>query len=271
MTGQELTMKGAKMALKALILDVDGTLAETADVKRAAFNQAFAEIGIDWIWGRAVFQQIHVSAAPGNEANFYARLRHPELALKLSRNGALGRIQSRQQDIYRGLLEAGAAQLRPGIARLLAEAVTGRVKLALCSTGPRQDFEMLLFNQFGHEMVDALAASVSAEDVPTRSLMHAYQLCLKRLGITAQQALVIDDSGPGCAAAARLGLTVIATPGRYTITDRFADAHLVISDLGHPAAPFSVKRGDAAGQSYVTLDALRQWHQHAIPAALTAA
>ena len=48
------------MALKALILDVDGTIAETADVKRAAFNQAFAEIGLDWVWGRAVLSYCQI-------------------------------------------------------------------------------------------------------------------------------------------------------------------------------------------------------------------
>ena len=38
-------------ALKALIFDVDGTLADTErDGHRVAFNQAFAEAGLDWDW-----------------------------------------------------------------------------------------------------------------------------------------------------------------------------------------------------------------------------
>lgn len=251
------------MALKAIILDVDGTMAETADVKRAAFNQAFAEIGLDWVWGRIVFQQILNSTLQGGEAAYYARVRHPDLAIALQQNGALAQINRRQQMIYRSLLEAGAAQLRPGIARLMAEAVSGRVKLALCSNGPRQEFETLLYNRFGREMVDALAASVSSEDVKVATPVQAYQLCLKRLALSPQDVVVIEDSAAGCAAAARLGMTVIATPGQYSIADHFRDAALVISDLGHPAAPFSVLRGDACSVGYASIAALRLWHAHA--------
>ena len=38
------------MALEALIFDVDGTLAETEELHRTAFNQAFSEAGLNWHW-----------------------------------------------------------------------------------------------------------------------------------------------------------------------------------------------------------------------------
>jgi beta-phosphoglucomutase-like phosphatase (HAD superfamily) len=251
------------MALKALILDVDGTIAETADVKRAAFNQAFAEIGLDWVWGRAVFQEILAGSVQGGEAAYYAHLRQPEIVNNMSKNGALEQIHRRQQTIYRNLLEAGAAQLRPGIARLMGEAMTGRVKLALCSIGPRLEFETLIFNRFGFDMLNAITASVAAEDLKTHSLAAAYRQCLAKLSVSASDCLAIDDSGAGCAAAARLGMTVIATPGHYWQGESFRDAELVLSDLGHPAAPFSVLRGDAKGIGHVTLAALNLGHGRA--------
>ena len=40
------------MTLEALIFDVDGTLAETEEAHRAAFNRTFAAHGIDWDWSR---------------------------------------------------------------------------------------------------------------------------------------------------------------------------------------------------------------------------
>jgi len=258
-----MTVKGAEMDLRALILDVDGTLAQTADVKRAAFNQAFAEAGLDWIWGRVVFQQIITRTSPGGEAGYYAHIRHPEVSQEMARNGTLEKIQRRQQTIYHGLLESGAVQLRPGVARLMAEAVAGRVKLALCSTGPRQEFETLIYNRFGREMLEALATTVALEDLKTPSLGRAYGLCLQRLSLAAPEVLVIEDSGVGCIAAARLGLTVIATPSQYTCQDQFRAADLVISDLGHPAAPFSIIKGDASGAGHVTLETLRHWHNRA--------
>jgi phosphoglycolate phosphatase-like HAD superfamily hydrolase len=39
------------LGFKALIFDVDGTLADTErDGHRPAFNAAFAEAGLDWVW-----------------------------------------------------------------------------------------------------------------------------------------------------------------------------------------------------------------------------
>jgi beta-phosphoglucomutase-like phosphatase (HAD superfamily) len=248
------------MTLKAVIFDVDGTLAETADVKRAAFNQAFAEVGLDWVWNRAVFAQILSSALPGCEVEFFALLRQPAEFNRLESSGLLDRIHRRQQQIYRGLLEAGAAPLRPGVARLMAEVVGERLPLALCSTGPRQEFETLLFNRFGLEMVDALTCSVAAEDLQGHSPLKAYRRCLEKLGLPAFEVLVIDDCAKGVAAAASLGMCVIATPGHYNLHEKFTGAKRVLSDLGHPAAPFSALGGDEPGISHVTLTTLRLWH-----------
>ena len=44
--------------LKALIFDVDGTLADTESAHRAAFNQAFAELGMDWHWDEALYTRL---------------------------------------------------------------------------------------------------------------------------------------------------------------------------------------------------------------------
>ena len=46
------------MALKALIFDVDGTLAETEEAHRAAFNRTFAEFGFDVEWGVDEYHQL---------------------------------------------------------------------------------------------------------------------------------------------------------------------------------------------------------------------
>ena len=44
--------------LKALIFDVDGTLADTEAAHRAAFNEAFAQEGMDWHWDLPLYTQL---------------------------------------------------------------------------------------------------------------------------------------------------------------------------------------------------------------------
>jgi beta-phosphoglucomutase-like phosphatase (HAD superfamily) len=249
------------MTLKAVIFDVGGTIAETADVKRAAFNQAFAEVGLDWVWGRAAFAQVLSNALPGAEVEFYALLRHPDMFNRLEANGLLDQIPRRQQQIYFNLSEAGAATLRPGVARLMGEVIASGVRLALCSTGPRLEFETLLFNRFGLEIHDAISVSVAAEDLQGASPVQAYRTCLERLRLHASSIQVIEDSAQGAAAAASLGTSVIATPSQYTLHEKFPSARLVISDLGHPAAPFSVLSGEAIDFGYLSLENLQALHR----------
>ena len=44
--------------LQALIFDVDGTLADTEDLHREAFNHAFAELGLGWHWDEALYTEL---------------------------------------------------------------------------------------------------------------------------------------------------------------------------------------------------------------------
>ena len=44
--------------LSALIFDVDGTLAETEELHREAFNKAFAAAALDWHWDQALYGQL---------------------------------------------------------------------------------------------------------------------------------------------------------------------------------------------------------------------
>ena len=47
------------MTLHALLFDVDGTLADTErDGHRPAFNQAFADAGLDWHWDVALYGKL---------------------------------------------------------------------------------------------------------------------------------------------------------------------------------------------------------------------
>ena len=46
------------MTIKAIIFDVDGTLADTEDAHRIAFNKAFAENHLDWTWDVALYDKL---------------------------------------------------------------------------------------------------------------------------------------------------------------------------------------------------------------------
>ncbi|MEK7362147.1 MAG: HAD hydrolase-like protein, partial [Pseudomonadota bacterium] len=46
------------MSIKALIFDVDGTIADTEETHRQAFNAAFLEHGLGWDWSRKEYAEL---------------------------------------------------------------------------------------------------------------------------------------------------------------------------------------------------------------------
>jgi len=247
------------MTLKAIIFDVDGTVAETADAKRAAFNQAFAELGLDWVWNRPIYAQIAATTRPGKEAEGFAWLRHRDLVDRFTRTGLFHDIRRKQRRHYLNLLEAGAAPLRQGVARLIGEILTQRVRLVLKANGRAEDFETLLFNRFGPEIFDDIHPVVAQGTPGPEADLALYSKCLSAAEARADQVVAIEDSGVGVQAATRLVIPTIATPSLYCARDNFTGARAVLSDLGHPAAPFRLISGADPGIGHVTVASLAFW------------
>jgi len=248
------------MSLQAVIFDVDGTLAETEELHRAAFNQAFARMGQDWEWDRALYAELlSVEGGAARLRAYVERARPRELA-QLENAGVFDDLHTAKVEAFQGLLEEGA-RLRPGVARLLSDVRSAGVKLAVCTTSGRETFEGLILNAFGFEALDWFAAVVTRDDVAAVKPDPApYLATLERLGVPAEAAMVIEDSGRGVASARAAGIEALAAPGLYTRGDDFGGALAVLSDLGEPGAPFEVLAGDPGPFSFVSVDALRVWH-----------
>lgn len=58
--------------LKALIFDVDGTLVETEDAHRIAFNRAFSEYDLDWVWDTKLYKELLLTT--GGKERIFAYL-----------------------------------------------------------------------------------------------------------------------------------------------------------------------------------------------------
>ncbi len=245
------------MGLQAIIFDVDGTVAETADLHRAAFNRAFEEHGLSWHWDRAIYAQLMpVEFTPPKLRLFAVAARRA--GGQAPSHEVLAKIATRKAHIFSDLARNGAARLRPGVARLLQEAQAEGLLLGAVSTSTRAETQALLSATLGVHGLGWFSSLKTAEDaqVPTaeRSL---YQGVLDDFGIEGRRAIAIDDSATGTTAAYRCGLPVLATPSLYTARHSFAEAALTVSDLGHPAEPFTVISGDAKGHACVSPALLR--------------
>mgnify|MGYP001806828797 CR=1 FL=1 len=216
------------MTIRALIFDVDGTLAETEEVHRAAFNRAFAEAGLDWHWDQPLYGRLLKVSGGKERLRAYARETGQAVASDLDR--LVAGLHRRKTAFYTAMVAAGEVGLRPGIARLLEEARAAAVTLAIATTTTRDNVLALL----AANGIDAnwFATLACADDAPVKKPdPQVYRLVLDRLGLAAGECLAIEDSANGVAAAVAAGIAVIMTPSAYTGADARQGARAVWPDL----------------------------------------
>ena len=151
--------------LRALIWDVDGTIAETErDGHRVAFNRAFESLQLPWRWGEARYGEL--LAITGGRERLLADMAQRDGAADASEREALGRrIHALKNRHYAALAQAGRLPLRPGDAQLMEAAAAAGLRQAITSTTSRSNAEALLASQLGPHWRDRFAAVVCGEDV----------------------------------------------------------------------------------------------------------
>ncbi len=253
------------MSLAALIFDVDGTLAETEEAHRAAFNQAFAEWGLDWHWDRALYARL-LDVTGGKE-----RLRHfrddwpsEPGAERLASEEAVVALHRRKTDIYITMISSGAVPLRPGVRRLMEEARAEGLRLAIATTTNIGPLEALLEGTLGPNALAGFDAIAAGDMVANKKpAPDVYRLALRELGLEAGSCLALEDSRNGLLAARGAGLGCLITVSAYSEGQDFTGALAVISDLGEPDAPFEPLTGLAEAPGVVDVPLLRRWHDAA--------
>jgi HAD superfamily hydrolase (TIGR01509 family) len=213
----------------ALIFDVDGTLAETEEMHRQAFNDAFVSTGLDWHWGRTIYKELLQVAGGKERIRAFDWMRRGPLALSDDEVADLHRIKT---DRYVELIGQGACPLRPGLADLLAEARGRGQRLAIATTTSRANIDALLAAAIGRGWADLFGAVVAGDEVPRKKpAPDVYLEVLRRLDLPATDCLALEDSSNGLRSAAQAGIAVIVARSIYFRDEDFSDALAVVDDL----------------------------------------
>lgn len=237
------------MALRAIIFDVDGTLAETEELHRRAFNQAFAEAGENWCWSPDDYTALLTTT--GGRERIARFMRESGLT---PRPRAIAALHARKNRIYADLVESGAVSPRPGVSELIDEARRHGIALAIATTTSRTNLTSLLAHAFARDAIGWFASIVCGEDVAGKKPdPEVYARTLAALGMPAADCVAIEDSANGLAAARACGIATIVTPSSYTRAERFPGAALVRAGLADAdgrvdvAALSAILDGTAAG------------------------
>jgi len=142
------------------------------------------------------------------------------------------RVHELKTRLYTDLIDSGAVPGRPGVRRLATEADRAGWLLAVASTSARPSVEAVLRHVVGADLAARFA--VFAGDVVPRKkpAPDIYALAVRELGVGTDDAIVVEDSSIGVAAARAAGLPVVVTVSGYTADEDFDGAALVLSSLG---------------------------------------
>lgn len=219
--------------IKALIFDCDGVLVDTErDAHRVGFNLAFKEFGIDAEWDVALYGKLLLVAGGKERMRAYfdeygwpagTDSDDQKDALILDLHKTKTRITS---EIVADL------PVRPGILRIVDEAIAAGVRLGVCTTSNPKFIDAVL-DLFGPERKAAFefvhAGDVVAKKKPAPDI---YLLALETLGLPAAECIVIEDSRNGLLAARGAGLPTLVTMSTYTVDEDFTGAAKVVPELG---------------------------------------
>lgn len=248
--------------LQALLLDVDGTLADTEDLHRQAFNAAFAQAGLDWDWDQVLYGELLAVTGGKERMHHFIERERPNIDLPADANGFIAGLHASKTQYYVDALASGQVPLRPGVERLLREARAAGLRLAIVTTTTPDNVIALLEHSFSQPATDWFEVIADAGVVPKKKpAPDVYDYALDKLGLPAEACLAIEDSLNGLRAAATAGVASLVTVNRYTEQQDFTGALVVLDHLGEPDLPCTLLRGDCAPDAMVDVDFLVRLHQ----------
>lgn len=221
--------------LKALLFDCDGVLVDTErNGHRVAFNRVFKEMGYPHVWDIAQYKEL-LKIAGGKERMryFFDRVGWPEPAV--DKDALIRELHRRKTDRYMEIVDSGELAVRPGVTRLIDEAIAGGYKLAVCSTSNERAVSRIIDVYLGSARKSRFACILAGDIVSKKKPDPGiYLLAAERMHIEPAACCVIEDSRNGLLAAKNAGMRCVVTMNGYTEDEDFSGADIVVPELGDP-------------------------------------
>lgn len=243
--------------LTTIIFDMDGTLANTEEIHRQAFNQAFTEFHLPIRWEPDEYAQL--LSISGGRQRIYRYLKSHSINIRKDKRRFSREIHKRKSEIYREKLDAGHLVLRRGVLRLIRDAHKYNIRMGIATSSSYNNIITLVHNTLGPRGMDYFDSIVSCDLISEQKPSPAvYQYALAELGTNPENCVAIEDTSNGNRAALAAGIRTVITTHEFTLDNDFTGASLILDDMGEPEHHFNVISGDPHGQNYLNLELMKQ-------------
>ena len=220
------------MTLKAIIFDVDGTLADTEDGHRQSFNKSFAENGLDWNWDVALYDKLLKVTGGKERIKYYVESWLPDFNKPADYEGFVKNLHVVKTGHYTAMLREGSIPLRPGIKQLIRDARNACILLAIATTTSPENVSALLEVGLGKDWARNFAANGCGDIVPQKKpAPDIYNWVLNELKLAPQDCIALEDSNNGLHSSLAAGIKTYITTNPYTCKQDFTGAAAVLDDL----------------------------------------
>ncbi len=220
------------MTIKAIIFDVDGTLADTEDGHRKSFNKAFAESRLGWNWDIPLYDKLLKVTGGKERIKHFVKTYQPDFEMPEDYDGFVKKLHALKTVHYTEMLAKGDIPLRPGIQQLIGDARRNGIRLAIATTTTPENVTALLQQGFGADGENIFEVIGCGDIVPHKKpAPDIYFWVLEKMGLSASDCIAMEDSENGLRSSLAAGIKTFVTINQYTRTQNFSDAAAVFDDL----------------------------------------
>jgi HAD superfamily hydrolase (TIGR01509 family) len=221
--------------MKLLISDLDGTIVETEDYHRLAYNALFKELGLSQNWSKQDYMD-RLQTMGGNKfREVFSWLALPEEEYEETKTKLYHQKTKLYSKLITADLKSGQLGLRPGIRRLFAQVQDAGVPIAIATACVGWAAEQVIEAGLGKEFLESLAVLCGGESTE-RKKPHPdiYLLVAEKTGINPSDCVVLEDTRHGMLAAKSAGMSCLVTPSEFAQDHDLTEADRVFLNLETP-------------------------------------
>ena len=202
----------------AVIFDMDGVLVDTFEAHYESWNVVAQEEGT------AMTRQ-QFAETFGRTSREIIAILWPE---KADDPAAIRDFDDRKEEAFREIITREFPAM-PGVEDLLSSLATEKIPMAVGSSGPPPNIELVVEKLGARDIFGAL---VTAKDV-TRGKPdpQVFLLAAERLGVSPEKCIVVEDAQAGVEAARTAGMHCVGIASTGRTREELAEADLVIDSL----------------------------------------